>query len=154
MNAETARDRLNILVVDDEAMIAMFLDDMLTDIGCNVVGPAGAVAPALALIETAGHTLDGALLDVNLRGDFAYPVADALLQRDVPFVFVTGYAAYGIDPRYAKIPAVTKPFQFATLENVIKTFAARRRAQQTYKPFHHDHAPRALQAAETLTSQQ
>jgi CheY-like chemotaxis protein len=67
MNADMVGKKLNILVVEDEAMIAMFLEDMLIDLGCRVAGPVGAVAPAIALIES-GPRLDGALLDVNLRG--------------------------------------------------------------------------------------
>jgi DNA-binding response OmpR family regulator len=125
MTAKTAHQNLNVLVVEDETMIAMFLDDMLTDLGCNVVGPAGAVAPALALIEANGHLLDGALLDVNLRGELAYPIADALTLWGIPFVFVTGCAAGGIEARYAAIPAVTKPFRFAALEAIVKGFASR-----------------------------
>ena len=115
-NLTDEKTKLNVLVVDDDTMIAMFLEDMLTDLGCNVVGPAGAVAPAMALIEAKGHMLDGALLDVNLRGELAYPIADTLTRRDIPFAFVTGYAASGIDARFAAVPAMTKPFRFSALE--------------------------------------
>jgi two-component SAPR family response regulator len=126
MNVEMPSAKLNILVVEDESMIAMLLEDMLVDLDCNVIGPAGAVAPAMRLIEANSHALDGALLDVNLRGELVYPIADILLQRGVPFVFVTGYAAHGIDPRYAAIPAVGKPFPFKALAKTIETFASKR----------------------------
>jgi CheY-like chemotaxis protein len=129
MNAEQPEDKLSILVVDDETLIAMLLEDMLLDLGCNVVGPAGAVAPAIALIEANDRMLDGALLDINLRGELVYPVADALKARDVPFVFVTGYASHGIDPRYAAVPALGKPFPAPAIDNVVKTFQERRRAR-------------------------
>jgi CheY-like chemotaxis protein len=154
MNAVTARNRLNILVVDDDAMIAMFLDDMLTDLGCTVVGPTGAVASALALIEACGHTLDGALLDVNLRGELAYPIADVLLRRGVPFVFVTGYAPAGINPDYAMIPALSKPFRFETLDHVVQGFAA---VRDGIGPAPGPALERSVQRRETctlLTSQQ
>jgi CheY-like chemotaxis protein len=131
MSAEPAAHPLSILVVDDESMIAMFLEDMLLDLGCTVVGPAGAVASALALIEAGGQTLDGALLDVNLRGELVYPVADALTRLNVPFVFVTGYAGHGIDPRYAAVTAVSKPFPFATIGRVVQDFSDRRRIRRS-----------------------
>ncbi len=129
MSAGRAMSGLSILVVDDESMIAMLLQDMLMDLGCSVVGPAGAVAPAIALIDSSGRALDGAFLDVNLRGELVYPVADALLHRSVPFVFVTGYSRHQIDPRYAAIPALPKPFPVATIDSVVKTFEDRRRAR-------------------------
>jgi CheY-like chemotaxis protein len=113
---------LSILVVDDEAMIAMLLQHMLLDSGCKVVGPAGAVASAIALIEANGESLDGALLDINLRGETVYPVADALLSRSVPFVFVTGYSRQQIDSRYAKIRALGKPFPPTAIDGVLRCF--------------------------------
>lgn len=121
-------DTLSILVVDDESLIAMLLDDLLTDLGCRVVGPAGDVASAMALIETEGEALDGALLDVNLRGELVYPVADTLMNRGVPFVFVTGYSTHGIDARYKSIPALTKPIPPARIESTVKSFTGRRQA--------------------------
>jgi CheY-like chemotaxis protein len=127
MIAKPLLDPLSVLVVDDESMIAMFLQDMLLDLGCTVVGPAATVASAMALIETCSHTLDGALLDVNLRGELVYPVADALTRLGVPFVFVTGYAGHGIDPRYAAVTAVSKPFPFSTINRVVQDFSVRRR---------------------------
>lgn len=130
MSGERTESPMSILVVDDELMIAMFLEDMLVDLGCKVLGPASAVASAMALIEAEGHALDGALLDVNLRGELVYPVADALTRLDVPFVFVTGYAGHGIDPRYAAITAVAKPFPFSTIDRVVRDFGNRRRSRQ------------------------
>jgi DNA-binding response OmpR family regulator len=147
MTGKTAPEKLSILVVEDETMIAMFLDDMLTDIGCNVVGPAGAVGPAMALIEASGHMLDGALLDVNLRGELAYPIADALTRRGIPFAFVTGYAASAIEVRYAAAPAMTKPFRFAALEAIIKDFASRRIAEPAVPMFAHERETHRLEAA-------
>jgi CheY-like chemotaxis protein len=151
MNADMMGKKLNILVVEDEAMIAMFLEDMLIDLDCRVAGPVGAVAPAIALIES-GPSLDGALLDVNLRGEHSYPVADVLLRLDVPFVFVTGYGALGIDPGYRAIPALAKPFPFRTLNRVISTFAAQCSAKPAYPPLVRGRDPGQTEAA--LTSRQ
>jgi CheY-like chemotaxis protein len=155
MTAKMAHEKLNILVVEDETMIAMFLDDMLTDLGCNVVGPAGAVASAMALVETFDHILDGALLDVNLRGDLAYPIADRLIGLGIPFVFVTGYAAGDIEARYAAAPTAIKPFRFETLEAIVKGFVSHRMAGPVVPTFAPERGSRGLQAAGMiLTSQQ
>jgi DNA-binding NtrC family response regulator len=77
-----------ILVVEDEALIAVMVEDMLTEMGSVVVGPAATIEEALALART--ETID-AVLDVNVRGERIDPVADALLERGVPMLFATGY---------------------------------------------------------------
>jgi CheY-like chemotaxis protein len=112
----------SILVVDDETLIVMLLEDILLDLGCRVVGQAATVSQSIALIQDSGQTLDGAFLDINLRGELVYPVADVLLHRGVPFVFVTGNALHGIDPRYAAIKALAKPFSAATIEQTVALF--------------------------------
>jgi CheY-like chemotaxis protein len=118
---------LRILVVDDEVMIAMLLEDVLVACGCKVVGPAGNVATAMSLINSGDKAaIDGAFLDVNLRGELIYPVVDALAARDVPVVFVSGYSADDIDPRYAGIPALAKPVPIAKIEHYVTEFANRR----------------------------
>lgn len=78
-----------ILVVEDEALIAVMVEDMLVEMGGEVVGPAGAVDDALELART--EALDGAVLDVNVRGQRIDPVAEALMARGVPVLFATGY---------------------------------------------------------------
>jgi two-component SAPR family response regulator len=126
MMAEGHGHYTHILVVDDEAMIAMLLQDILVACGCEVLGPAGNVATAMSLIESRGNgAIDGAFLDVNLRGELIYPVVDALAARNVPIVFVSGYAADGIDPRYAAIPALAKPIPIAKIEHYVTQFANR-----------------------------
>nr|WP_294522282.1 response regulator [uncultured Rhodopila sp.] len=123
--------RLSILIVDDETMIVMLLEDMLADLGCSVAGSAGSVAQSLAIIERTKQTLDGAFLDINLRGELVYPVADALKARGIPFVFVTGNALHGIDPDYAGVPALSKPFGARAIEQAVRLFAERRRVPAT-----------------------
>ncbi|HJT07627.1 MAG TPA: response regulator [Stellaceae bacterium] len=100
---------LRVLVVEDEALIAMMLEDMLAGLGCVVVGPIARLAPAVSAAHQ--HELDCALLDVNLNGEAVLPVADALEQRRIPFLFVTGYGAVGADQRFAERPLVRKPFK-------------------------------------------
>lgn len=78
-----------ILVVEDEALIAVMVEDMLTELGSVVVGPAATIEQALVLARS--EAIDGAVLDVNVRGERIDPVAEALAKRHVPMLFATGY---------------------------------------------------------------
>ena len=110
---------LRILVVEDEAMVAMMVEDMLIDLGCVVVGIAGSVEKAVSMVGCGDLALDGAVLDINLGGETVFPVADALTERHVPFIFATGYGTDGLERRYADRPTLTKPFHFRTLEQAL-----------------------------------
>src|SRR5436853_6439021 len=81
------------LVVEDEYVIAADLAASLEALGVEVVGPASSVAEALALLENDREPLDGAVLDINLGSERAYPVADVLRDLGIPYVFTTGYDA-------------------------------------------------------------
>lgn len=104
-----------ILMVEDEMLLAMSLEDLLKLVDCEVV-KAPSVQKALALIET--EQLDGALLDVNLRGVRVYPVAAELAKRGIPFVFMTGYDENAIHEPWRDRPVVRKPFSLDTLQDV------------------------------------
>ena len=67
----------------------------------------------------ATHLLNGAVLDCNLGGEKVWPVADALVERKVPFVFSTGYGAAGVDPRFAGRPVLAKPYSVRNLERAL-----------------------------------
>jgi CheY-like chemotaxis protein len=99
---------LRVLVVEDEAAISLLLEDMLLDLGCDVVGPAARLGTALELAQ--GEALDVAILDVNVAGEPIYPVAAALVERKVPFIFSTGYGSAGIKDLYRGRPVMQKPF--------------------------------------------
>lgn len=101
----TGRD---ILVLEDEYFIVEDMVRAFEASGASVIGPVASVDEALHLIQATGH-LDGAVLDINLRGEMAYPVADALIERGVPFVFATGYDEATIPPRYAHVTRCEKP---------------------------------------------
>ena len=103
------------LLIEDEMLVAMLIEDALTEAGCEVVGPLARVADALAALDET--EIDFALLDVNLGGEMSYPIADVLAARKVPFTFITGYGA--LDPAYAKFPCLNKPFQSGALEQHI-----------------------------------
>ena len=96
------------MVVEDEYMMADDLRRDLERVGAQVVGPVPSVADALKILAQA-DTLDGAILDVNLRGEKAYPVADALRERGVPFVLATGYEQWALPEAYKDVPRCDKP---------------------------------------------
>ena len=118
---------LRILLVEDEAMVAMIIEDTLNDLGCEIVGPMPSIAKALAAVKSEDH-IDGAFLDVNLRGELVYPVAEALAARSIPFAFVTGYGEKGIDARYRGAPVLTKPFLPETVGQLVSKHMAGRAA--------------------------
>lgn len=113
---------LRILLVEDEAMIAMLVEDMLLDSGASVIGPAGGVQDALDAISS-NDAIDGALLDVNLGGEQSFEVADALAGRGIPFIFVTGYGGAGVRDRYPDAPTLQKPFVTSDLQRALATLA-------------------------------
>jgi CheY-like chemotaxis protein len=97
-----------VLVVEDEWIIARDLEQAFRKRGAEVAGPVPSLDKARALLA-AGADLDGAVLDVNLGGQTVYPLADALAQSGVPFVFATGYGAESIPECYAHVPRCYKP---------------------------------------------
>ncbi|HTK36390.1 MAG TPA: response regulator [Caulobacteraceae bacterium] len=107
---------LRLLLVEDEALVAMEAEDMLNDLGCVVVDVAGTLERGLAVAGDPTVELDGAVLDINLGGEKVYPVADALLARGVPFIFASGYGAGSVALRYAHAPVLAKPYQPKALE--------------------------------------
>jgi len=108
-----------ILVVEDEILVSVLIGSILDDLGCDMVGPAGSVAAALALART--EPLAGALLDVNVGGESIYPAADALAARGIPFVFITGYKRADLAPPHHDAPALEKPFDETMLATAVRT---------------------------------
>lgn len=97
-----------VLVVEDEYFIADELDRALVERGAAVVGPVGDLESALIQVEQC--EFDTAIVDLNLRNEMAYAVADALKQQQIPFVFATGYAQSTIPTRFANVARWEKPF--------------------------------------------
>ncbi len=109
--AKAALQGLRVFIVEDEAIIAMSLEDLLASLGCVVVGFAGTVAQALVRIADPAMEIDAAILDVNMGdGETSFPIAEALLALDVPFVFATGYARSVVAERYPAITTLSKPY--------------------------------------------
>ncbi len=110
-----------VLVVEDEMMVLLLIEDMLSDLGCESVTTAATVDQALALMN--GRVFDVAMLDVNLNGQKSYPVADALAARDIPFVFATGYSDHVTREGYPGRPVLKKPFKFEALVEILARLA-------------------------------
>jgi DNA-binding response OmpR family regulator len=108
-----------VLVVEDEVLIGMMLQDMLSDFGCEVVGPIIRLAPALEAAQR--EQVDFAILDVNLAGEAVFPVADALNSRKIPIVFSTGYGTSDLEGRYKEFPTLAKPYDVDELRRVLST---------------------------------
>ena len=114
---------LRLFVVEDEALVAMLLEDMLADLGCVVVHVAGSLSQALDKLDDVKGKADGAILDVNLGGEQVYPFADALAARDIPFLFATGYGRMGVTARYPTAPVLAKPYGSLELAAALATIA-------------------------------
>lgn len=99
-----------LLIVEDEAMVALMMEDLLTDFGCVVLAVAGSVAAGLDAIAVHGGQLDGAVLDVNLGGEKVFPVAERLQALRIPFLFATGYGRPGLEGRFDDCITLAKPF--------------------------------------------
>jgi CheY-like chemotaxis protein len=118
MAASRPNSPWRILIVEDDPIIGMMLQDMLVELHCLPVGPAGSVAAALALIDET-PSLHGAVLDCNLGAEDVWRVADRLLERKVPFVFNTGYGHTGIAARFLGVPVLNKPYSARALERTL-----------------------------------
>lgn len=97
-----------ILVVEDEALVAMLIEDALVEVGAFILGPAASVAEAMALLD--GVTPAAAVLDLNLAGENSVAVADRLVALGVPFVIATGYGRDGVPARHAGGAVLPKPY--------------------------------------------
>jgi PAS domain S-box-containing protein len=106
-----------LLLVEDELLIGLFMQEMLEGLGFLVSEPCRTLEDAIALARSG--SFDGAVLDMNLNGSPVYPLAEVLEAQGVPFIFVTGYAADVVEPRFSKIPIVQKPVTSDVLMRVL-----------------------------------
>ncbi len=115
------RVSLRLLLVEDEALIAMMAEDLIETLGHRVVITAASLGEAH--LACAAPLFDAALLDVNLNGESSMEVATLLKACGCPFAFTTGYGAGGIDAAHADRPVLTKPYALSELEAVLAGFA-------------------------------
>jgi DNA-binding response OmpR family regulator len=111
-------ERCRVLFVEDECAVSMLLEDMLLDMGVEVVGPVATVEGALKLARTA--EVDAAVLDINVGGLAVYPVAEVLTDRSIPILFVTGYDQAALPERFRSIPLLGKPFSTSAFETALR----------------------------------
>jgi two-component sensor histidine kinase/DNA-binding response OmpR family regulator len=111
-----------VLVVEDEALVAMMIQECLAEFGYRIVGPVCTASEAAAKAQDG--QFEAAVLDINLGDGAVYPIADTLAARGVPFVFITGYDAESVDARFRKIPVLQKPIEREMLKRVFKASAA------------------------------
>jgi DNA-binding NtrC family response regulator len=116
MEREAGLSGLKVLVVEDEPLIAMDLQDLLTESGCTVVGPASSLEQGMRLMKE--EAVDGAVLDINLGREMVFPLADALAGQSIPFVYVTGYGKLLRACNHSR-PVLQKPYAKQHLLNII-----------------------------------
>ena len=111
-------DGKRVLAVEDEPILAMSIEDMLSDLGCIVVGPALTLGTAERLVRE--EHLDAALLDINMGDGLSIPLAHQLKAKGVPFCFSTGYGQAGVPAELAATPVLPKPFTREALERILE----------------------------------
>jgi CheY-like chemotaxis protein len=113
-----AKSRPRILVSEDEFLVYMVLEDELLREGYDVLGPFSSLQ---ATREALAHEhVDLVLLDINMGGSMAWPIADELISRNIPFIFLSGYSPDTLPERYRQIPRVAKPYEPALLQREIR----------------------------------
>jgi PAS domain S-box-containing protein len=110
----------NILLVEDEILVGILMQEMLQEMGYSVSEPCRTLKDSLS--AAASGQFDGAVLDMNLGGEAVYPVAELLTARNIPFAFVTGYAADTVDKRFSQVPVFQKPVTADALAKVIASW--------------------------------
>ena len=105
-----------VLLVEDEALVAMMIQECLGEFGYRVIGPVSSATQAEDKVKN-GH-FEAAVLDINLGDGAVYPIADMLAARGVPFVFVTGYDADSVEPRFRGVPLLQKPIEREMLRKI------------------------------------
>lgn len=114
-----------ILLVEDDMILAMELEDLLFDLGCEVVGPFAELGRLMPVV--AAEALDGAIMDLNLRGELSYPAIEALRARNVPVLVASGYADLpAVRKRLEGIPLLGKPYDLDRVrQTALSLFASR-----------------------------
>ena len=109
---------LKVFVVEDETIVAMLLEQMLEELDCQVAGVAGQLSLAMELARSVEAEV--AILDLNLSGQRVDPVAQILADRNVPFIFASGYGEDGLAPEWRGRPVLPKPFRLDQLKDALE----------------------------------
>ena len=121
MSASRLLPAPRILIVEDEALLALELETTLEDLGWEVAGSLSGVQQALTWLADRHRDPAAAVLDVNLGGEMVFPVAEALARRQIPFAFATGYADLISRSPFAGTPTLTKPVQKERLRKTLQS---------------------------------
>jgi CheY-like chemotaxis protein len=116
-DGEASLTGLRILLVEDSPVVGPFTADMLTDLGCEVVGPAPNMAAARTLAEAGGF--DAALMDVHIRGERVFPLCETLASKGVPFILTSGYADWHMAEKWRDRPRLQKPYTIGQIEEAL-----------------------------------
>lgn len=131
---------LRALVVEDEGSVALLIEDMLQELGCEVVASVATLAKAMDAARA--QTFDFAVLDINLDGNLVFPVAQILKERGMPFVFSTGYGRIGVPETFKECEVLNKPFELEEFE--AKLLAVLGRQASAIQPMSRDDEQEAL----------
>ena len=125
---EGGSKRPRVLLLEDEGGVALLIEDMLEELGCEVVESAARLSRA---VEAARKTaIDLAVLDVNVGGETSFDFARQLGERGIPFLFSTGYGDGGIPDEFRDRPVVGKPFAMSDLRKALTEALEPRRDRQ------------------------
>jgi CheY-like chemotaxis protein len=120
--------RVRILVIEDSPVVGPFVTDALGELGYDVVGPAPNFSTAREMIE--GEAFDGALVDVFIRGERAFPLCDLLERKGVPFILTSGYADWQIPEQWQDRPRLHKPYIIGQLEEALDSLLGDAKAER------------------------
>jgi CheY-like chemotaxis protein len=107
-----------VLVVEDEVLVGMLIEEMLLELGYELAALSTHLEEALSIARTA--LFDFAVLDINLNGKQSFPVADAIRERGLPFLFATGYGSRILTAPYKDVPILQKPFSLEELRRTLE----------------------------------
>ncbi len=117
-------EKRNVLIVEDEPLIAMMLEDFLDSLGHGVAGTCESVQDAMAKVEEGGF--DVAIIDVHLKGEHVWPVADRLTEKGIPFIVATGGHIAPPPPEHENAPVLSKPYTIDSIEPALDAACAAR----------------------------
>ena len=113
----TRDQNLRVLIVEDEALVAMLIEDVIAELGHESVGVAARLEAGLAMAKETDA--DFAVVDLKLNGERTYAIAEVLLRRGIRFMFVTGYGAAAVDAGWRGQVVVQKPFEVDEFERAM-----------------------------------
>lgn len=113
---------LRVMIVEDEAIIAIDLADMIAELGHVVVKMANRID--VGIEYAASGLLDLAILDMNVRGELSFPIAVILRKRNIPFIFASGYGKRGLIDGFRNAHVLSKPYAIDVLAQMVRTATA------------------------------